>query len=213
MFRPCPLFPVAMRRPLLQRVSFRRVQKLYFVQATNQLSASGSSTAGQYLEAGFKSAYALPKKAVPGLSTNVDIRLSLIPVAAPSTTTTQGTTTTTTIPTTTTTTTTGTASININRLSSQQSVRLVASLFAPWKTTHWNNRSDFFTVAPLSRGGFGTLINPSVSSGTSSSSTPLLASQPLPSIRPIIFLPREPDSLGRDIPPRRMKVRRHSVNF
>jgi hypothetical protein len=74
----------------------------YFVagiQASNQLSASSSNstTAGEYLEGGFNSAWlrardiwdehALVEKPVkrwqsPGISTNVDVRLSPIPVAA-----------------------------------------------------------------------------------------------------------------------------------
>jgi len=41
----------------------------------------------------------------------------------------------------------------------------------PWKTTHWNSRSDYFTIGPLVRGGFITLLNPSVTSTSSGAAT------------------------------------------
>jgi hypothetical protein len=153
------------------------------IQASNQLStdSSNSSTAGQYLEVGFNSAWirakdredrqqavpALKGRGTPGLSTNIDIRLSPIPVAATATQTT-------------TTPATGTATTTVtpNVLSSQQSARFVSSVYLPWKTTNWNNHTDFFTIGPLARGGFGTLLNPSGSSSSAggASTTPATAS-------------------------------------
>ncbi|MGA8940805.1 MAG: hypothetical protein WB439_16705 [Acidobacteriaceae bacterium] len=202
------------------------------IQASNQQSSTSSSTAGQYLEAGFNSSFvraldrydsrlradeiptsafsvaeakartdaatdaaaeaaaksaapadratatlrtqkdaatdaaaiaAAPrsstKKIRPGLATNVDIRLSPIPVAATTTTTPVG---------------TGTntpATVTPNVLSSQQAVRAVGSVYAPFKATSWNTHVDSFTIAPLARGGFGTLLNPSTANTSTSSSS------------------------------------------
>jgi hypothetical protein len=130
------------------------------IQASNQLSTnSTSSTAGQYLEAGFINNFLQADGGKPGLSTNIDARLSPIPVAAPQTVVT--------------TPATGTASTSVspNVLSSQQALRLVTSVSLPWKTTSWNNKSDSFTFGPVMRGGFGTLLNPSTTGATAASNS------------------------------------------
>jgi hypothetical protein len=174
--------------------------KTYFLlglQASNQLSTSSSSTVGEYLEAGFitnfvraldrydsraridapaKAFFEACQKLNPpngktctsytpsktnkfrlGLVTNNDVRLSPIPVAA----------------TTTTTPTSGTAPAMVTPsvLSSQQAVRFIGNIYAPIKTTSWNSHSDSITLAPLARGGFGTLINPSTAAVSSASSS------------------------------------------
>jgi hypothetical protein len=139
------------------------------IQASNQLSSSAasSSTAGQYLEAGFINSWLQAKdfkdrgsnkghRGLPGLTTNIDVRLNPIPVAATQTVTT--------LPTSTPSVTTA---ITPSVLSSQQSVRFVTSGYMPWKTTNWNNHSDFFTLAPLVRAGFGTLLSPGTNSAAS----------------------------------------------
>jgi len=146
------------------------------VQVSNQQTASASSTAGQYLEAGFNFTWLRAKDGsdprfdkdgktvgpgfwhrTPGISSSIDARLSPIPVAAPATNT---------VTMTPAGGSTGTSSSSItqNLLSSQQSIRFVSSLYFPWKATHWNKHSDYFTVAPLFRGGFATLLNTSLSS-------------------------------------------------
>jgi hypothetical protein len=135
-------------------------------QVTNQQSSTGSSTVGQYLEVGFNAYYAEPAKK-PGFATNVDIRLSPIPVAATATTTSTTSSAATTI-----------SSIAPNQLSSQQSVRAVASAFVPWKTTGWNHNTDYFTLAPLVQGGFGTLLNPTSTSATGAASGASTATSP-----------------------------------
>jgi hypothetical protein len=112
---------------------------------------------GQYLEVGFNAYYRVPDKR-PGFATNVDIRLSPIPVAATATTTTTSSASTT------------ISSIAPNQLSSQQSVRAVASGYVPWKGAGWNNNTDYFTIAPLIQGGFGTLLNPTATSTNAASS-------------------------------------------
>jgi hypothetical protein len=186
-----------------------RTYFLVGLQASNQLSSSSSSsssTAGEYLEAGFnnyfvrafnrydsrahadqinsevcaakiKAGGACPtnltmpsttNKFRGGLVTSIGVRLSPIPVAA--TTTTTGTNTNTN---------TSTATVTPNVLSSQQAVRFVGNIYAPFKTTTWNNNTDSFTVAPMGRGGFGTLVNPStasISSTSGSSATTSLSS-------------------------------------
>ena len=193
------------------------------VQVSNQQTAAASSTAGQYIEAGFnltwlrakdssdssykyvprtldiKRKYPLcsetndksgtaasgkngtvttdqtastteltcPHRRAMGISTNMDVRLSPIPVAAPATNTTTTTTTTTPASGSTPASTMATISTTPNLLSSQQSARVVTSLYFPWKATHWNKRSDYFTIAPLFRGGFATLLNTSLTSPAS----------------------------------------------
>jgi hypothetical protein len=148
--------------------------RTYFVagiQASNQLSASSSNstTAGEYLEGGFNSAWLRARDKLdeniltsqtkkhwqsPGISTNVDFRLSPIPVAAPQIATTS----------------TNSTSTLPNSLSSQQAIRVVGSAYLPWKLTSWNNHTDFFTLGPIVRGGFGTLINPNSASTSASGS-------------------------------------------
>jgi hypothetical protein len=158
------------------QTDFGRV-RVYFTlgaQATNQESSSNSSSAGQYLEAGFNSSIGRAtdkndtfcgsshnqpcKHSRLGYSTNVDIRLSPIPVAATATTTTV------------TSAATTISSIAPNQLSSQQSVRAVGSMYFPWKEKGWNNNTDYFTAAPLAEAGFGTLINPTSSTSASANS-------------------------------------------
>jgi hypothetical protein len=139
------------------------------VQASNQLSSTStnSSTAGEYLEAGFDSTYLRAAAHRPGLATNFDVRLSPIPVAGTSTTTTvsNG---------------ISTSSIAANQLSSQDSVRLVGSVYAPVKVSGWSNgggassstyKENYFTLAPIARAGVGTLINPSTTSSTGSATS------------------------------------------
>jgi len=139
-----------------------RAYFLVGIQASNQLSSgnANSTTAGQYLEGGYSSEWlraikrnsAEKKYGHPGISTNIDLRFSPIPVAASQTTTSSD---------------PSTASTTIpNVLSSQQSVRAVGNLYLPLKLTASSNTMDFFTIAPLARGGFGTLINPTTSAGS-----------------------------------------------
>jgi hypothetical protein len=159
-----------------------RTYFIFGIQASNQLStgSSSSTTAGEYLEGGFNSAWLRardkwdehnlktpgvpstnpPHWQSPGISTNFDIRLSPIPVAATQTSSTS-----------TVSTPTPTTSTIPNSLSSQQAVRFVGSFYFPWKLTSWNNHTDFFTIGPLVRGGFGTLINPTSSSSTTTGTT------------------------------------------
>jgi hypothetical protein len=129
------------------------------VQATNQLqtgaSSGSSSTAGQYLELGFNSAYAIARRWKPGLATNIDVRFSPLPVGAQTTTTTASSASAT------------ISNISPNQMSVQQSVRAVGSIYAPWKVGRgWNEKTDYFTIAPVIEAGFGTLLNPSSSSTT-----------------------------------------------
>jgi hypothetical protein len=124
------------------------------VQISNQQTAATSTTAGEYLDLGFDFSWIRPKKA-PGIQTIVSARLSPIPVSATATTTSS---------------TTSTTSTNLNLLTSQQSARVIAALYFPKRTTNWNN-GDTFTIAPLARAGFDTLLNPSISSGTANTTT------------------------------------------
>jgi hypothetical protein len=144
---------------------FGRVRP-YFVlgmQATNQQTASGNSSVAQYLEVGFNFTNARARDHWIGLGSNLDLRLSPIPVAGSvsnSTGTATGTVSTLTV-----------SSITPNQLSSQQSVRGVVSLYAPLKVMSWNKKLDYFTVAPLGRAGVGTLLNSSTSSSSGGSAS------------------------------------------
>jgi hypothetical protein len=142
-------------------------------QATNQLGSTGSSSVGQYVDVGFNATYRKAtntwdttcgpdkkkkcSKFGPGIMSNIDFRLSPIPVAATSTTTN----------------TTGISATTIapNQLSTQQSARGVIAEYLPWKVgSGWNNHTDYFTIAPLGTASFGTLLNPTSSSSSSASS-------------------------------------------
>jgi hypothetical protein len=141
---------------------FGRVRP-YFVlgmQATNQQTASGNSSVAQYLEVGLNFTNARARDHRIGLGSNLDLRISPIPVAG-SVSTLSGST-------------LASASITPNQLSSQQSVRGAISLYAPMKVVHWNHDLDYFTWAPLARAGVGTLLNSSMSSsiGGNSGSAP-----------------------------------------
>ncbi len=140
------------------------------VQVTNQLAtnANNSSTAGFYLEFGLLASYYRPENRHPGLETIARFELSPIPVAAPATqpapasapTTTQ----------------------NLNLLSSQDSVRVVTGNAAPIQVVHWGSEHNVLAMGPLVKGGFGTLLNPSLnnvnnnSSGTPGTSSPQFSS-------------------------------------
>jgi hypothetical protein len=138
---------------------FGRVRP-YFVlgmQATNQQTASGNSSVAQYLEAGLNFTNYRARDHWIGLGSNLDIRLSPIPVAGSvSNSTLSGST-------------LSVSSITPNQLSSQQSVRGVASVYAPIKVLKWNKQLDYFTFAPLGRAGVGTLLNSSMSSSSGGS--------------------------------------------
>jgi hypothetical protein len=137
--------------------------------------SSTGSTAGEYVEAGFISSVltAQDHRWRPGLQTALDVRMSPIPVSAPSATSATSTTSATASSGTTTTTTTTTAPTisSLNLLTSQQSARVEGQIYFPIKLTGWQSRYNVFTIAPIAQAGFTTLLNPSATSTTAQGMT------------------------------------------
>ena len=126
------------------------------VMISNQQQTSNSSTASQYLDVGLAYTWARAHRLSPGLSTFLNARLTSLPVATTTTTAS-------------TTGTTPTLSQSLNVLSSQQSARILIGAYLPFRTTRFAKRSNYFTIAPLLKAGFDTLLNPTVSSSTTPS--------------------------------------------
>jgi hypothetical protein len=148
------------------------------LQVTNQQNSSGTASAGQYLELGFNNTFVRAKdgmdqycggvggglgvgkcKWTPGLAANLDIELSPIPTSGSSA---SGTLSGGTL---------SASSISPNQLSSQQSILGALTVSMPMKTKCWNGCTDYFTVAPVARAGFGTLFNSTSTTTSGSSST------------------------------------------
>lgn len=152
------------------------------VMISNQQQATNSSTASQYFNLGLSYTLKRPPtdskanamqtpgsdsdqvpnrnwftKHDPGASTLMDIRLTTIPVATStnSATTANGTT---------------TLSESLNVLSSEQSATVLMGAYFPFRLTHWYQRSNWITAAPVLLGGFDTLLNPPTTTATTASS-------------------------------------------
>ncbi len=152
-------------------------------QITNQQPSAGSgttqsSTAGEYLEVGLMHSFFSPTPRLnaadrppksstsksptwhPGAAGVFDVRLSPVPVSAPATMTVGSSMNTSTNGTTTTTTTSNPTISSLNLLSSQQSVRVVSQLAAPFWVRSWQGHYNVTTLSPLAKAGFMTLLNP-----------------------------------------------------
>jgi hypothetical protein len=132
---------------------------------SNEEQSTASSTASQYLDAELTYHFrrSRPKALSPGLFSFLDLRSSTIPVATTSTTTQTPTSGSSTTP---------TLTQSLNALSSQQSIRVLAGLTAPFHLTRWYG-SQWITLGPLAVGGFDTLLNPTPPSSPPSTPTTL----------------------------------------
>lgn len=159
---------------------------------SNQQSGGQTSTAATYLDLGFNftlaraGGSAIPPKTKttvvngvttttiipakpyhawqPGIENFINLRMTPVPVATKTTTTTTATPTGSN-------TGTSTTSTNPNVLTSQQSALVFGGFDFPLRLTRWDNNSRAFFVAPLIKSGFATLLNPSVSSASTTSTT------------------------------------------
>jgi hypothetical protein len=136
---------------------------------SNEQQSSNSSTATQYFDLGLSYTMARPdsesitppskptwfQKRGPGMTSEMDIRLTSVPVAASTSTTT-----------TTSTSTTPTLGQSLNVLSSQQSATVLMGVYFPFRTTSWYGKSNWITAAPLALGGFDTLLNPTTTTSS-----------------------------------------------
>jgi hypothetical protein len=165
-----PVVSYSIFQPVNDPYDFGRVRSYLTagVQVTNQNSTGSSSTAAQYLEFGLDYAWRKASKHGPGIQTFFDAKLSPIPVASPVVTNTV-----TTTPAAKASTvrassratpadTTVASATQLNLLSSQQSARVMMEAYFPFKLTHWYKHTSYFTLAPLFRGGFATLLSPSI---------------------------------------------------
>jgi hypothetical protein len=142
---------------------------------SNQQQSTNSSTASQYLDVAFgytlarsgsreKVPYRFTKYRGPGIQTFLDTRLATIPVTStndnlqtavpgqPGST-------------------TPTLTQTLNALSSQQSIRVLAGVYAPFRLTHWYSQTNWVTLAPIGVAGFDTLLNPTAPAAQPSSLT------------------------------------------
>jgi len=138
---------------------------------SNQTGSGGSATAAQYIDVGIafnwhsEQAKDFPVKGDklnPGINTYVAGRFSSIPVtsAAPANSSS----------------TAGSSSSSastpssLNVLSSQESVRVRGGILFPFVVTH-KPSGNAFVIAPIAKGGFETLFNPSANAATTSGSS------------------------------------------
>ena len=135
------------------------------VMISNEQESSGSSTASEYADLGLAYSWARAKKRYPGLTTFLNLRLTSLPVSTTTTTTTADTTGT-----------SATISQSLSVLTSQQSARLLIGAYVPFQTTRFFKRSNAFTIAPLFKVGFDTLLNPSVGSTNAPSTSTSISS-------------------------------------
>jgi len=126
------------------------------VMISNEEESSNSSTASEYLDVGIAYSWKRASEPWPGLTTFLNTRLTSLPVSTSTTTTT--------------TSATGggaTISQSLNVLTSQQSARILFGAYIPFQATRFFSKSNAFTIAPLMKVGFDTLLNPSIGSSNS----------------------------------------------